>query len=97
MRLDDGPDVSGQRRIDLLAAFLAFGGEVLDATDAPGRLAEPLADRVASPAEAFLGLAGVAAAQLGGDLRLEESALMPLQTLGRRTDQAQIRLRSSVH
>ena len=76
MGLDDGADVGGQSRVLVLAALPAARGEVLQAADAVMALVQPLLDGLAPPAEASLGLAGVAAAELGGDLGLERAALV---------------------
>ena len=50
-------------------------------------LVESLLDGVAPPAEAAFGLAGVAAAQFGGDLGLEQAALVSGEPSGPRPDQ----------
>jgi hypothetical protein len=95
--LDDGPDVRRQLGVLLLAAQSSPGGEVFHATDVLTRLVQSLVDRVATPAETSLGLAGVAGTQLGGDLGLEQAAWIPFEALGSRTDQALVLLGGSVH
>ena len=51
------------------------------------QLVQSLLDRLASPAEAAFGLAGVAAAQFGGHLGLEQAALVSGQPSGPRPNQ----------
>jgi hypothetical protein len=48
---------------------------------------EPLLHGLASPAEASFGQSGAAAAEFGGDLGLEESALVSGEASGGGTDQ----------
>src|SRR5512144_853110 len=85
--LDDRADVRRQLRVLLLAAPSAAGGEVLQAADPAPALVEPLLDGLTPPAEASFGLAGVAAAQFGGDLGLERAALISGEPPGPGTDQ----------
>ena len=88
MRLDDRADVGGESGVLLLAALAALGGEVLPAAHPGAQLVEPLLDRIASPAEASFGQARATAAELGGDLGLEESALVSGEASGAGADQS---------
>jgi hypothetical protein len=96
-RLDDAADVSGELGIFDLRGSLAAGGEVFDTADAPAGLVQARGDRRPPPAEAAFSVAWVAAAQFGGDLGLEESALLALEGACRTTDQLLERLGGSGH
>src|SRR3954447_9550399 len=97
-RLDHGADVGGQLRVLDFAREGALGGEILETPQAGVGLVEALLDAVPAPAEAALGGAGAAPTQDLGDLGLERAALVPLEPLGRRADQAVVLLRAwSVH
>src|SRR3954447_1228643 len=72
-------------------------GEVLQAAHAVPLLVEPLLDRLASPAEAVLGLPGVAAAQRRDDLGLERAALVSGQPPRPRPNQGVIFLDGAFH
>jgi hypothetical protein len=74
--LDDRADVRRQLRVLLFAALPAARREVLQAADPVVALVQSLLDGLTPPAEAPLGLAGVAAAQFGGDLGQERAALV---------------------
>src|SRR4029079_10557984 len=74
--LDEGAGVVRQSRVLLLAPLPAARREVLQAAHAVLLFVEPLLDRLASPAEAVFGLAGVAAAQCRDHLGLEQAALI---------------------
>src|SRR5438046_561454 len=87
MGLDDGADVGGQLRVLLLAALPAACGEVLPAAEPAVQLMQPRRHGVASPAEAAFGPAGIAAAECGGDLGLEEAALVSGEPPGGGADQ----------
>src|SRR4051794_3674615 len=97
MGLNDGADVGGESGVLLLAALPATRGEVLQATDAVMLLVESLLDRLASPAEAVLGLAGVAAAECRDDLGLERAALVSGEPSGPRPNQGVILLDGDFH
>ena len=58
---------------------------------------EALLDAVTTPAEAALGGAGAATTQGVGDLGLEQAALVPLEPLGRRANQAVVLRAGMVH
>ncbi len=85
--LDDGADVGRQLRVLLLAALSAARREVLRAADPVVALLQSLRDGLTPPAEATFGLAGVAAAQFGGDLGLEGTALVSGEPSGPGPDQ----------
>src|SRR5512135_1026177 len=87
MGLDDGANVSRQAWVLLFATLSAPRGEVLQATHPVMKLVQSRLDRIASPAEASFGLAGVTAAQFGGDLGQEQAALMSGQPSGSRPNQ----------
>ena len=87
MGFDEGADVGGQLRVLLFAALPAACGEVLQAAQAVPQFVETLLNRLASPAEASLGLAGAAAAQRRGHLGLEQAALVSGEASGSRPDQ----------
>jgi hypothetical protein len=95
--LDEVADVLGALRLFLLPAGPATSGEVLDTADALPAFVQALADGVAPLAEAPFRLAGVAAAQLSGDLGLEQAALVPLEVSRRRADQLVVGFGSSGH
>ena len=97
MGLDDGADVGRQLRVLLLAALPAPRGEVLQAAHAVMLLVQSLLDRLASPAEAVLGLAGVAAAQCRGHLGLEQAALVSGEPSGPRPNQGVVLLDGVFH
>src|SRR5262249_54363258 len=97
MGFHDGTNVSGELRILVLAAATPARGEVLQAPHPLVRLVESLGHRVAPPAEATFGLAGVAVAQFPGDLGDEAAATESGQPTGPRTDQGVIRFRGVVH
>src|SRR5512135_1648472 len=69
------------------AALSAARREVLQASDPVVALVESLLDGLTPPAEASFGLAGVAAAQFGGDLGQERAALVSGEPSGPGTDQ----------
>src|SRR5882724_9477744 len=92
MGLDDRADVGGQLGVLLLCGSVAFGFEVLDATDATAGLLQPRSDRFAPPAKAGFGGTRVTATQSRGDFGLEQAALVALQAARRRTDQALVLL-----
>src|SRR5512144_2932703 len=87
MGLDDGADVGGQLWILLFAALPAACGEILQAADPMLEFVQSLVDRLASPAEASLSLAGAAAAQRRGHLGLEQATLVSGEASGSRPDQ----------
>src|SRR5205823_14979979 len=95
--LDDGADVGRQLRVPLFAALAAARGEVLQAADAVMPLVPSLLDRLASPTEASFGLAGAAAAQLHGDLGLEQAALVSRKAPGPRPNQGIVLRDGVVH
>src|SRR5215207_2263306 len=97
MRLDDGADVLGQLRVLGFPALLAAGGKVLQTAEAVLLFLQALADGVAPPAKAALGLARAAATQRGRDLGYERTALVAGQAAGRGTDQDLVRLGGRVH
>src|SRR3954470_19326073 len=97
MGLDDGADVGGQSRVLVFAAPSAARREVLQAADPVLLLVQPLLDRVASPAEASLGLAGAAAAEHGSDLGLEQAALVSGEAPGPGPDQGVVLLNRVIH
>src|SRR5262245_3092038 len=97
VRLDDGADVGGQLRVPDFARDGTLGGEVLDTADAGAGLVQALLDAVATPAEAALGGAGAATTKGVGDLGLEQAALVPPESLGRRANQAVVLLAWIVH
>ena len=61
--------------------------EVLQAADPGVAFVQPLLDGLAPPAEASFGLAGIAAAELDGDLGLEGAALVSGEPAGPGADQ----------
>jgi hypothetical protein len=95
--LDDGVDVGRQSRVLLFAALPAPRGEVLQAAHAVMLFVESLLDRLASPAEAVLGLPGVAAAQCRDHLGLEQAALVSGQPPRPRPNQGIILLNGVFH
>src|SRR5436305_1471360 len=97
MGLDDGADVGGESWILLFAALPAARGEILQAAHPVLLLVQPLLDRLTSPAESALGLAGAAVAERRSDLGLEQAALISGQASGPRSDQGVILLRGDVH
>src|SRR5205823_9351918 len=97
MGLDDGADVGGESWILLFAALPAARGEVLQAAHPVLLLVQSLLDRLASPAEASLDLAGATPAERGGDLGLEQAALVSGQASGPRSDQGVVLLHGDVY
>src|SRR5512142_1059115 len=95
--LDDGADIGGQLWVLLLAALPAARGEVLQALHAVLLFVQSLLDRLASPAEASLDLAGAATAERRGDLGLEQAALVSGEASGPRPNQGVILLNGVVH
>src|SRR4051812_13082673 len=87
VRLDHGADVGGQSGVLDLARDGALGGEVLDAAQAGAGLVQARLDGVAAPAEAALSGPGAAATEGVSDLGLEQAALVPLESVGRRANQ----------
>ena len=79
------------------APLPAARGEVLQAAHAVLLLVQSLLDRLASPAEAVLGLAGAAAAQCRGHLGLEQAALVSGQPPGPRPNQGVVLLDGVFH
>src|SRR4051812_1567628 len=97
VRLDHGADVGGQLRVFDFATDGAFGGEVLDTAEAGAGLVQALLDAVTTPAEASLGGTGAAPTKGAGDLGLERAALVSLEPLGGRANQAVVLRAGMVH
>src|SRR5512135_835534 len=95
--LDDGAEIGGQVWVLLLAALPAARGEVLQAPHAVLLFVQSLLDRLASPAEASLDLAGAATAERRGHLGLEQAALVSGEASGPRPNQGVILLNGVVH
>src|SRR5512135_502766 len=95
--LDDGAEIGGQVWVLLLAALPAARGEVLQAPHAVLLFVQSLLDRLASPAEASLDLAGAATAERRGHLGLERAALVSGEASGPRPNQGVILLNGVVH
>src|SRR5512135_969180 len=83
----DRADVGRQLWVLLFAASSASPGEVLPATHPVTKFVQSRLDGVASPAEASFGLAGATAAEFGGHLSQEQSALVSREASGPRPDQ----------
>src|SRR5512135_2206961 len=97
MRFDDGADVGRQLRVLRFAALPTSRGEVFQAAHAVLLFVQSRLDRLASPTEASLGLAGTAAAQRRGHLGLEQAALISREATGPRPDQGVVLLNGVVH
>src|SRR4051812_35941471 len=87
MGVDDGAGIGGPTRGLLLAAFLGPPPEILPAPGAGLTLMQRLLDGLTPPAEAALGLAGVAGAEFQGDLGLEGATSVAGESPGPRSDQ----------
>src|SRR5512132_641838 len=97
MRCDEGADVGRQLRVLRFAALPTSRGEVFQAAHAVLLFVPSRLDRLASPTEASLGLAGTAAAQRRGHLGLEQAALISREATGPRPDQGVVLLNGVVH
>src|SRR3982750_4674982 len=73
---DDRADVRRKLRVLFFTSLSAACREVLQAADSVMTLVQSLRDGLTPPAEASFRVAGVAAAQFGGDLGLDRAALV---------------------